>query len=108
MAEEMTLFEHINELRARIVRVAIAVIAMMMFSMTFSLQGFEYADAMNRLLVKRRAVAVPEHPKVLVFALHALDVPVVGLLCRVRRIHEIGYAKTPVPDAHRLRVWRGI
>lgn len=43
MAEEMTLFEHINELRARIVRVAIAVIAMMMFSMTFSLQSFEYA-----------------------------------------------------------------
>lgn len=42
MAEEMTLFEHINELRARIVRIAIAVIAIMIFCITFGLQPFEY------------------------------------------------------------------
>ena len=52
MASEMTLFEHINELRARVVRIAISVIAIMMFSMTFSLQPFEYAGV--QLAVKRR------------------------------------------------------
>jgi hypothetical protein len=36
----------------------------------------------------------------LVLALHALDVPVVGLLGRVACIQEVGDAKAPVPYAH--------
>ncbi|AIC15801.1 twin-arginine translocase subunit TatC [Nitrososphaera viennensis] len=43
MASEMTFFEHIDELRTRIVRMAIAVIAITIFCMAFSLHPFEYA-----------------------------------------------------------------
>jgi sec-independent protein translocase protein TatC len=42
MASEMTLFEHLNELRARIVRMVIAVIAITIFCMSFSLKPIEY------------------------------------------------------------------
>lgn len=43
MASEMTLFEHFNELRARIVRMVIAVIAISIFCMSFGLKPTEYA-----------------------------------------------------------------
>jgi hypothetical protein len=39
---------------------------------------------------------------VLVFALHALDVPVVGLFHWVVGVQNVGDAESPVPDAHIL------
>lgn len=43
MAMEMTLREHIDELRMRIVRVAIVITAITIFTMSFDLRPFEYS-----------------------------------------------------------------
>ena len=43
MAAEMTIMEHLNELRTRILHIAIAVIAITIFCMSFGLKPFEYA-----------------------------------------------------------------
>lgn len=43
MAAEMTLREHLEELRVRVVRTAVVVVAIMIFCMTFDLRPAEYA-----------------------------------------------------------------
>ena len=43
MVTEMTLREHLNELRVRVVRMVIAVIVITLFCMTFDLRPFEYS-----------------------------------------------------------------
>jgi hypothetical protein len=58
------------------------------------------AQAMHRFFVKWRAIAVPKNSKVFVFSLHALDIPVVGLLSRIAGVQNISDAKTPVPYTH--------
>jgi sec-independent protein translocase protein TatC len=42
-SEEMTLFEHFDELRTRVVRMAIAVVVISIFCMSFGLKPIEYA-----------------------------------------------------------------
>ncbi|HVX03153.1 MAG TPA: twin-arginine translocase subunit TatC [Nitrososphaera sp.] len=43
MAAEMTLGEHVEELRRRVIHVAIAIIAITIFTMSFGLRPFDYA-----------------------------------------------------------------
>jgi sec-independent protein translocase protein TatC len=43
MAAEMTLGEHLEELRKRIIRIAIAIIAITLFTMSFGLRPIDYA-----------------------------------------------------------------
>lgn len=46
MAAEMTLREHLEELRVRVVRAVVMVVAIMIFAMTFDLRPVEYAGMM--------------------------------------------------------------
>jgi hypothetical protein len=51
-------------------------------------------------LIKWRAISIPKDTKVLVFALHALDVPVVGFFCGISRLKNIVNAKPPISYSH--------